>query len=59
LAAFTEKFQPSDAVERELVSEAAVARFQLRRVWAMETAAMDREMEEQREWVRQKARRLR
>ena len=54
LTAFTEKFQPSDAIERELVFEAAVARFQLRRVWAMETAAMDREMDMQRDWVDEK-----
>ncbi len=51
LAAFTEKFQPSDPVEQELVFEAAVARFQLRRVWAMETAAMDCQMDRHRNWV--------
>jgi hypothetical protein len=51
LAAFIEKFQPSDAVEHELVFEAAAARFQLRRVWALETAAIDLQMNTQREWV--------
>ncbi len=51
LAAFTEKFQPADAVEQELVFEAAAARFQLRRAWALETAAIDRQMDSQRNYV--------
>lgn len=51
LAAFIEKFQPADPVEHELVFEAAAARFQLRRAWALETATLDRQMEDQRDTI--------
>jgi hypothetical protein len=51
LAVFIDKFQPADPVEHDLVFEAAAARYQLRRAWALETATFDWQMEKQRKSV--------
>jgi hypothetical protein len=45
--AFIEKFQPQDPIEHECVLQAAVARWRLRRIWQLETAIFDAEMDKQ------------
>ena len=45
--AFLAKFQPQDSVEHECVLQAAVARWRLRRIWQLETAIFDAEMDRQ------------
>jgi len=45
--AFLTKFQPQDSVEHECVLAAAVARWRLRRIWQLETAIFDAEMDAQ------------
>ena len=47
LDAFVERFQPADAVEFELLLEMVAARWRLRRVWSIETAMIDVEMDDQ------------
>jgi hypothetical protein len=49
--AFAEKFNPQDDAERELVLQAAVARWRLRRVWQIETSLIDLKMDEQRDLI--------
>ena len=51
--AFAEKFNPQDDAERELVLQAAVARWRLRRVWQLETSLIDLKMDEQRDLITQ------
>ncbi len=45
MEAFLQKFQPADAVELELVTEMVAARWRLRRVWLIQTAALDLQMD--------------
>ena len=47
--AFAGKFQPQDDAERELVLQAAAARWRLRRIWQLETTLFDLKMDEQRD----------
>ena len=47
--AFAGKFKPQDDAERELVLQAAVARWRLRRIWQLETTLFDLKMDEQRD----------
>ena len=47
-AAFVEKFQPQDDVERELILQAVFARWRLRRIWQLETSLFDIQMDRQR-----------
>src|SRR5262245_60462626 len=51
LISFHDHYQPATTVERELVKEIAVARWRLRRIWAMETAMFDLEIDRQRKDV--------
>ena len=51
-AALIEKFRPEDAVEHEIVLQAAAARWRLRRIWQLETALFDAEMDKQAEQLR-------
>jgi hypothetical protein len=46
---FLDKFRPEDAVEHEIVLQAAAARWRLRRIWQLETALFDAEMDNQAE----------
>ena len=48
LAAYTEKFQPRDEVEADLVEEMVVAKWRQRRLWSMEAAALDHRMDKKR-----------
>jgi hypothetical protein len=43
------RFQPQDELEMELVHEIAAARWRLRRLWTIETAMFDAEMDRQAE----------
>jgi hypothetical protein len=52
-AAFAEKFKPQDDAERELVLQAAAARWRLRRIWQLETTLFDLKMDEQRGLMRE------
>ncbi len=45
MEAFIRKFQPKDDVELELVTEMVAARWRLRRVWLIQTAAIDLQMD--------------
>ena len=45
MEAFIRKFQPCDEVELELVTEMVAALWRLRRVWLIQTAAMDLQMD--------------
>ena len=45
MEAFIQKFQPADAVELDLVIEMVAARWRLRRVWIIQTAAIDLQMD--------------
>ena len=45
MEAFIRKFQPKDQVELELVTEMVAARWRLRRVWLIQTAALDLQMD--------------
>ena len=45
MEAFIRKFQPHDPVELEIVTEMVAARWRLRRVWLMQTAAIDLQMD--------------
>ncbi len=45
MEAFIRKFQPQDEVELELVTEMVAARWRLRRVWLIQTAAIDLQMD--------------
>ncbi len=47
LASFITRFQPADEVERDLIREAVNARWRLRRVEAMESAVMQKAIDEQ------------
>jgi hypothetical protein len=49
LADYHEKFQPRDRVEADLVTEMAVAKWRQQRVWSMESAAMDMEIDRRRQ----------
>jgi hypothetical protein len=49
--AFLDKFNPQDDAEKELVMQAASARWRLRRVWQIESSLINIEMAEQREAV--------
>jgi hypothetical protein len=51
--AFAEKFKPQDDAERELVLQAAAARWRLRRVWQLETTLFDLKMDEQRDLMQE------
>jgi hypothetical protein len=51
LCAFIEKYQPRDAVELEVVTEAAAARWRLKRLLGIETALFDLEMASQQEAI--------
>ena len=46
--AYTERFQPADDVEEDLVEQMVVAKWRQRRCWAMETAALDLEVDRNR-----------
>ena len=58
LQSFCDHYQPATSVERELVKEIAVARWRLRRIWAMETAMFDLEMDCQRQDVEEQFSRI-
>ena len=45
MEAFIRKFQPTDKVELELVTEMVAARWCLRRIWLIQTAAIDLQMD--------------
>src|SRR5665647_300523 len=45
MEAFIRKFQPTDEVELELVTEMVAARWRLRRIWLIQTAALDHQMD--------------
>ncbi len=45
MEAFIQKFQPADTVELELVTEMVASRRRLRRVWLIQTAALDLQMD--------------
>ena len=45
MEAFIRKFQPTDEVELELVTEMVAARWRLRRIWLIQTAAIDLQMD--------------
>jgi hypothetical protein len=45
LDSFIRKFRPQDEVELELVTEMVAARWRLRRIWAIQTAALDLQMD--------------
>ena len=45
MEAFIRKFQPSDEVELELVTEKVAARWRLRCIWLIQTAAIDLQMD--------------
>jgi hypothetical protein len=49
---FIMKFQPQDAVEHECVLQAAIARWRLRRIWQIEAALFDAQMDSQAEQLR-------
>jgi hypothetical protein len=52
--AFLDTFRPQNAVERECVIQAAVARWRLRRVWSLETTTFNNRMRSQEErWTNQ------
>src|SRR5215469_11330190 len=46
-AAYYEKFQPADDVERDLVDEMVIAKWRQRRDWSTEAALLDLEMDHQ------------
>ena len=45
LESFIRKFQPHDEVELELVTEMVAARWRLRRIWVIQTAGLDHQMD--------------
>ena len=45
MEAFIQKFQPADAVELDLITEMVAARWRLRRIWIIQTAAIDLQMD--------------
>src|ERR1700732_853958 len=45
LDAHIQQFQPANAVEMDLVEAMAVARWRLRRIWAIETSLLDHELQ--------------
>jgi hypothetical protein len=47
LETWTKKLQPRDDAEMQIVTEAAFARWRLQRVWTIETALFDLEMDSQ------------
>lgn len=47
-----QRFRPQDALETELVMEIAAARWRLRRLWTVETAMFDNQMDRQDEQLR-------
>src|SRR3982751_3966747 len=46
LASFTERFRPSDEVEHDLIREAVNARWRLRRIEAMESALVQKSIDD-------------
>jgi hypothetical protein len=46
-AAYYEKFQPADDVERDLVDEMVISKWRQRRDWSSEAALFDLEMDHQ------------
>jgi hypothetical protein len=44
---YLEKFQPQDAVETDLIDQMVAAQWRLRRIWSMQTAALDLKMDQQ------------
>jgi len=49
LAEYADTWRPADPVERDLVRQMAHAQFTLERLWVMESAALDHEMEKMEE----------
>src|SRR5947207_5059715 len=47
LDSYADHFQPQDEVEMDLVEELAVAKWRQRRAWAIETATLDHELDQQ------------
>src|SRR5437764_12129110 len=45
LESYIKKFKPRDAVEHDLVTEMVAARWRLQRIWLIQTAALDHQME--------------
>jgi hypothetical protein len=45
LLSYTRKFQPQDEVEMDLVNEMVAAQWRLRRIWLIQTTALDSQME--------------
>jgi hypothetical protein len=44
---YLEKFQPQDGVETDLIDQMVAAQWRLRRIWSMQTAALDLKMDQQ------------
>lgn len=44
---YREKFQPQDGVETDLIDQMVAAQWRLRRIWSMQTAALDLKMDQQ------------
>jgi hypothetical protein len=51
LTSFVTRFKPADEVELDLVTEMANSRWRLRRICAIETALLDIEMDDQRDYI--------
>ena len=49
--AYVQKFQPENGVEMDLVDQMVAAQWRLRRIWRMQTTALDLKMDQQEEWL--------
>jgi len=48
---YVQEFQPEGGVEMDLVDQMVAAQWRLRRIWRMQTTALDLKMDQQEEWL--------
>lgn len=58
LASYVEKFNPRDQIEFDLVSDLAICRWRLQRLWSIETAMLDLEMDRQEATIEKQFKRI-
>jgi hypothetical protein len=51
---YIQTFQPANTVEMDLIDQMAAAQWRLRRIWFMQTAALDLKMDQQEEEIKRK-----
>jgi hypothetical protein len=51
---YIQTFQPANTVEMDLIDQMAAAQWRLRRIWFMQTAALDLKMDQQEAEIKQK-----